>query len=56
MKQCKIEKVIKIMIWVTCILLSLIMCIAIYAGFSTSDTALKIKQFNQIFVVVKYEK
>ena len=56
MKPCKIEKGIKIMMWVTCILLSLIMCIAIYAGFSTSNTALKIKEFNKVFVVVKYEK
>lgn len=42
--------------WVTCILLSLISCTAIYVGLSTSDTALKIKEFNKLFVVVKYEK
>lgn len=56
MKPCKIEKTVKIMIWITCILISLIMCITIYAGFSESKTALKIKQFNTQFVVVRYEK
>jgi hypothetical protein len=55
-EMCKIEKGLHVLIWITGSIILIVLGILLYASYSTSKTALKIKEFNQMFVIVRYEK